>query len=309
MNSKDINTPQDNKKDLLSNIIKKTSEVAKQAAQSVQKSASDLSEKAQKAYIEKQRKKYNPITSKEFKSKNFKIPNVIEIVDDAVRRDIEVCEGAIGWLEDHKGVEVLHLYDEFVNKCGLKFIPSPRCDDVYCVDNFNKEQFINTSFIFHKTNEERLAELAHIAYSLGAKKCSIEIVETDSTAKSSSTSLAAIIPSTKALNVAYSSQNESYNKSSGKRELQFDGNNEPVQPDLKWFAYDENIKGLIEMRLSNKNSIKSTVLELNGSASAIMSKKTACAIDNVMKVSGSMSMESQIVREYSSKLLFSVEFY
>lgn len=294
---------QEKAKKALSNMLQLASDAAKKAASEVQKSATAFSEKRQQEMLEKQIKKYRPLTAKEYKSKNFKIPNAIQIVDDAVRRNIEVCEGAIGWLEEHKGVEVLHLYDEFVEKSGLSFVPAPKCDTVYCVDNFDRSTFISSSYVFSKTNEEKLAELANIAHSLGAKRCSVEIVESDTKSSSGALGINIAVGGANA-NVAESNKQ----KSSGKRTMEFIGSDQPTRPELKWFAYDENIKGLIEMRCSNNNSIKSTTLELSGSSCATMSKKVACAIDHIAHISGSASMEAQAMCEHSSKLILEIEF-
>lgn len=38
------------------------------------------------------------------------------IVDDAVRRDIDVCEGSIGWLGKENDIEILYLYDTAIEK-------------------------------------------------------------------------------------------------------------------------------------------------------------------------------------------------
>ena len=308
-----MNTTEKDKKEEIKGTLKglfnKASDVAKKTASTVQQGAISLSEKTQKAIQDQQMKKYRPVTSKEFKSKSFDLPNVIEIVDDSLRKSIEICEGAIGWIEEHKGVEVLHLSDEYIVKSGLSFIPVPKCDNVYCIDNFDKTSFINTNYTFAKTNEEKLAELSNIAYCLGAKSCSIEILEENANIKSSASSFKA---ATSSLGPGASGESKSYSantdKSSGKRVITFEGNNMPTRPTLKWFAYDENIKGLIEMRCSENNSIKSTVLELNAASSSTMSRKVACAIDNILKVSGGMSMESQAIKEHTTKLLFEIAF-
>ena len=95
---------------------------------------------------------------------------------------------------------------------------------------------------------------------------------------------------------------------SGKTTSYFAGTNAPQKPNLKWFAHDDNIKRLIEMRCSDSNSIKSKVMELKGSSVATMSKKVACAIDSVMKVSGKISMEKKSVKEHNELLIYEVEF-
>jgi len=59
----------------------------------------------------------------------------------------------------------------------LDFVPAAICDEIYYVDAHDKKRFIKLDRVFQQSHEERLAELEHIAYSLGAKYCSIEIEE------------------------------------------------------------------------------------------------------------------------------------
>ena len=103
-----------------------------------------------------------------------------------------------------------------------------------------------------------------------------------------------------------SNSNSVSNKQSGKRVSYFEGHDDPKVPKLKWFAHDDNIKGLIEMRCNK--AIKSTVLELKGFSSATMSKTIACAIDNIMNIGGKMSMEKEAIKEYDKCLLFEIDF-
>ena len=93
--------------------------------------------------------------------------------------------------------------------------------------------------------------------------------------------------------------------------MAFEGTQEIKQPVLKWFLHDENIKRLIEMRSNSDNAVKSMILELEGSASATMSQKTALAIDGaVSKINAKsdLRMEDQATKENYSKLIFHIEF-
>lgn len=84
------------------------------------------------------------------------------------------------------------------------------------------------------------------------------------------------------------------------------------QPDLKWFAHDDNIKRLVEMCCNGKRLVKAETLELAGSSSATMSQKTACTIDGAMGKmgcgKGSSSMDAQAAKEHHTKLHFHIEF-
>ena len=299
MDNKGNNVRAEKTKEAFSNLWQKTSDMGKKAAEG----AKAFADQTKKNIYDAQAKKYTTVTLKELKSKSFMIPNIIEIVDDSSNRKFITDENAIGWIEQHEGIDVLHLYSAFVKKCNVTFIPLAQRDSVYCKDNFDPEKFIDANQVFGKATEEKLAELEHIAYALGAKCCSVEIIETDSNVETSSKSAKINIAKVEANSMSKNSK-----KQSGKTMSYFEGNATPKEPQLKWFAPDENIKRLIEMRCADCNSIKSKSLELKGSSSATMSKKTACAIDNVLKIKGGFSMENQAIKEHSNILVYEIEF-
>jgi hypothetical protein len=303
----------------LSNFLQKTTEVGKNAADNVQKSAVALSEKMKEDSYVRRMKKYNPLFPDEYHSDNFCIPNMIVIVDDAIRRGIDVCEGAIGWRSNQNGVEVLHLYDEAVSMSGIRFVPAVTCDAVYYVDSFDRNCYIRTDCIFDRAHNERMAELKHIAHMLGAKSCSVELSETtnqvNTASKRHSISEDASVKSIKiSSNEEYEQSSSSQNDSkwSGRITSEFKGSDTPRQPKLKWFAHDETIKRLIDARCKDINALTSETIELFGSSSATMSQNTACAIDGaISKIGGvkaSSFMEANAKMEHSRKLIFHVQF-
>lgn len=303
-------------KEALSKAFQKTSNAGKKAAENVQKGVQDLSAKAKNESYLRRLKKYNPLFPDTYQSETFNIPNMIMIRDDAERRGIDVCEGAIGWLDNANGMEVMCLYDEAVKMSGIQFIPTITCDAIYYVDNFDRNRFIRTDCIFSKAHEERLAELKNIAYSLGAKTCSIEISEANFEVSLSNrkSNLNTNVKNTSiSTNEKFeqSLSHENSSQRSGRIVVEFEGSDTPKRPKLKWFEHDENIKKLIEMRCKNTNAIKSETLELSGASSATMSQKTAYAIDGAiskMGVKGSSDMEKHAKSEHQSKLVFNIEF-
>ena len=263
-------------------------------------------------------KKYNPLFLDEYQKIEFVMPKMIVIRDDLERRGIDVCEGAMGWLGKESEMEVLYLYDKDVAASGIQFVPTASCDAVYYVDSFDSKRFIRTDCIFSKAHEERLAELKHIAHSLGAKSCTIEITESSTEVavakKKAAVDVGASVHGVKATSNESAEFNTSQKNSmrrSGRITAEFEGSDKPKKPKLKWFANDDNIKHLIDMRCKGNNGIKSETLQLAGTSSATMSQKTACAIDNAMgamKAKGSSTMESQVMRESKSAMVFYVEF-
>ena len=99
-------------KETFTKVLQKTSDAGKKAVSDIQQGAKELSEKAKNDSYFRRVKKYNPLFPETYQSETFNIPNMIMIRDDAERRGIDVCEGAIGWLDNANGMEVLYLYDE-----------------------------------------------------------------------------------------------------------------------------------------------------------------------------------------------------
>lgn len=303
----------------VSNFLQKTSDAGKKMASDVQKSAIALSEKAKQDSYARRLQKYNPLFPDVYQSPEYCIPNMIVIVDDAVRRGIDVCEGSIGWCSNQGGMEVLHLYDEAVAMSGIHFVPTVTCDAVYYVDSFDRSRYVRVDCIFDKAHEERLAELKHVAHALGAKYCSIEISETTNqigtSSKKFSLSENVRIKSAGVSAHEKTEQSSEYHNCmnrSGRITAEFKGSDEPRRPKLKWFAHDDTIKRLIDTRCKSGNTLTAETLELSGSSSATMSQKTACAIDGAIGKIGGMrgasSMESRAMTEHSRKLIFHVQF-
>ena len=298
----------DKRSEKFANFMNKASDFGKKTAAEIQKGAKEFGEQTQKTFQEQKLKHYNPLFREKFYSDEFALPNIIKIVDDAVRREIDVCEGAIGWTEKVKDVEVLFIYDEFVKESKINFVPFIKCDAIYCVDTFDNSRYINTESIFDRSLNEKMAELAHIAYSLGAKSCSIEIMESDSSIVNHKLHIWGEVGDTNAT-LGEEFYKEKRSKQNGKNILYFEGNDVPVKPKLKWFKYDDSINNLIKMRCSGNNAIKHQQLTLMGSSFATMSQKSAIAIDAITgKVKGNFEMQNKSNREHSSLMVLDIKF-
>ena len=250
-------------------------------------------------------------------SEEFKMPRVIVITDDIERRDIDVCEGAIGWIEQEHGVEILCLYRDAIGMREINFIPFPSDKTAYCIDNFDSSRYIKADSVFDRAHDERIAELKQIAHMLGAKSCSIEISESDSNLTQTSRKMEVMESAGQTKNsgsesISVSNSISNSTSRSGKIEAYFTGNSVPKKPELKWFKHDETIKKLIEMRFDSENSLTTEFLYLSGSSSATMSQSMAigidCALNKVLNVKSSFNMESRASKEHCSKLTYIVEF-
>lgn len=289
---------QKNTKEAFANAWKKTLDFGKKAVDGTKK----IVDQTRENIHDQKAKKYVAVSSKEFKSKKFEIPTIIRIEDNFANREFIENDDAIGWIENHKDIPVLHMYESFVKKCGITFIDMPQREHVYCKDYFEFDKYINANQFFGKATKAKSAELHNIAFVLGAKKCSIEVVEKD--VQKDSRQLKINVSG--AAPVSNAGESSTSNMQSVKNVSEFEGHDNPKQPELKWFAHDENIKNLIKARLDK--AIKSTSLELDGASAETMSRSVACALDDILKVSGNASFEKQSVREYNNTIIFNIEF-
>ena len=215
----------------------KLRESLKKTADGTIANAQLLVQKAQEENLKAQIKKYNPVFPEQYSDPGFGLSNLIMIVDDVVRKDIEVCKGAIGWKSQGKGAEVFHLYYEAVASSGLHFVPAAICDSVYYVDPHDRSRFIRLDCYFDKMQESKLAELQHIAFSLGAKKYSVEMCDTSREKRSvnqkgSFKGKAVAGESKKAVAASkeYDTKAENETRSESVAFAEFEGDMKPTQP-------------------------------------------------------------------------------
>ena len=93
-------------KESITGIVKKTVDVGKKVALRTKENMTFAINKAKSASLMKKLKKLNPIFPQQYESAEFNLPNIIMIVDDAIRRGNKLCEGAVGWLSNETGVEI-----------------------------------------------------------------------------------------------------------------------------------------------------------------------------------------------------------
>lgn len=295
----------------VSSFLQKTTDVGKKAMEDVQRNAVAMSEKAKQDSYERRLKKYNPLFPDVYHSADFKFPEIIVIVDEHVRQGIDVCEGSIGWTDFEENAEVLYLYNMAANFDGISFFPKVAPNTVYYADNFTPNRYIQVDCIFDKAHEERLAELKSVAYALGAKRCTIEIKESALEASVTESNQSLGVGKWFSAKLSQSTNQSAYKTRSGRITAEFEGSETPHKPNLKWFAHDENIKKLIDMRCKQGNALKSETLYLSGSSSATMSKNAANSIDATVqkaKLGGGTSMGSEAIKEHESLMIFEIEF-
>lgn len=290
-------------------------EVGKKAGEGVKENAQLLAQRVQDENQKALLKKYNPLFPEVYHAEGFSRPELIVIADDAERKDIAICRGAIGWLSKEKGIEVLHLYDAAVQESGLHFIPPAANKHIYYMNPHNHDQYILLNSYFETIQQVKLAELQHIAYSLGAKKYSVEMQEAIVEKKSAkqkagaSTKMAGIGLKNTSASMSLSSDSETHRGVLACTEF---GENTTLEaPKLVWYADDDNVRNLVEMRLSGKANVKQYDFRLSNSSSMSMSVQKAAEIDasaGKLGTKGGFDLQSAAKKESQCVMIFHVEF-
>lgn len=270
------------------------------------------------AQLEARRRKYAPVFPDEFWSPDYDLPNMVIIEDEDKRKGIDVCEGAIGWLtKASNGMEIFHLYHAFAEESGLAFHPFAQMGAVYVRDPSGLDRFLDLESLYQEIQKEKMSELQHVAYCLGAKYCKLEMRETQ---VSDSKQARQIKASVKKTAVASESEGISADRSEQVSEdrymlfeRHFSGSDEVRRPPLNWYRNDKEINGLIEMRCSgaSKNAIQDYVVNIDRRSSATLAQTRASEIDSALrglKVSIGTSLQEECYRESQQTMVFIVLF-
>ena len=85
---------------------------------------------------------YKPVFPDEYNSPDYKIPKMIVIKDEASRKGIDVCKGAIGWADKIGELEALCMYDDWAKTCGLSFMPT-LTPPITCIRLIHRNMFVS----------------------------------------------------------------------------------------------------------------------------------------------------------------------
>lgn len=290
---------------------KSVANVARDGVHSLSDKAQELSAQAKAKQLEELLKKFPPVSREDIAKTSFAKPQLIQIVDNSLKQEIAAYRGALGWSGKEDGVDILYLYHISVPDSNIRFLPSVVCDAVYCAHPFEAQCYIRLDNYFSYIQQAKLAELQHIAFSLGVKHYWVELVETTNQSDNSNTAV-----SFKGLkfvngNAERAIQSSAYSQSKSLAEMSFADSREPQMPELHYFAQDENVKELIAMRCSadKRGMLTSYTIELSNSSSAAMSATTAAKISLAAnKLGAGSNFQTQSAKEQNSKMIFKMEF-
>lgn len=270
------------------------------------------------AQLEARKRRYAPVFPDEFWDPGYDLPNMVIIEDEDKRKDIDVCEGAIGWLtKASNGVEILHLYHAFADESGLSFHPLVQMGAVYIRDPSGLDRFLDLESLYQVIQKEKMSELQHVAYCLGAKCCTLEMRETQvSDLKRAGQVKASAKKVGEGSGSGGVSADRSEQVSEDRRmlfERRFSGSDEVSRPPLNWYKNDKEVNALIEMRCSDSptNAIRDYVVNIDCRSSATLAQTRASEIDSALrglKVSVGTSLQEECYRESRQTMVFTISF-
>ena len=305
----------------INETVSKVSEKGKRLVDNTKDNAQKLHEKILDENQKKLLKKLNPVFWDDYNSESFRMPYMIVITTDIDRKDIELCNGAIGWKSTQKDMEILHLYDKSVSETGLKFVPAPTKDSFYYVDDLDRNRYIKLDNYFDTMQEAMVAELADIAFSLGAKSYTIDLEESASEFMSDKKKgdLKAKLPfgiGKDKQELKFSEDNVSKIRKSTNiaNKSNFSNGAPPRHPNLKIFKNNDLINGLINMRLEsymNNNKMDGYSIEIKKSSYTSMNKTMANSVDAAVKkinVKADLKMEKKREKIEEQVLIYQIQF-
>lgn len=284
----------------------------------VSQKAKEQALKAQEARRERLLEKLSPVFRSEYFARDFDLPQIVVVEDEDQRKGEELCEGAIGWLtRSDDGTEVLHVYNEFVPESGLSFHPMAKLNGAYYRDEGGSDRFIDLECYFEEIQKEKLAELQYVAQCLGAVSCRVESMEeqrSESKAKRSGKvegRARGLGNASAAVDASATSGDSAMRKTMLSQ--RFTGCDEPVHPQLNWFKHDRAINNLVEARCAprSNNATKEYVIEVDCSASSVMSEESAAKINGALKgcnIKCAAKLSSQLRQESRKRFRFVISF-
>ena len=266
---------------------------------------------------------YKPVFPDEYNSPDYKIPKMIVIKDEASRKGIDVCKGAIGWADKIGELEALCMYDDWAKTCGLSFMPTLTLDTAYYVHPFDSSKYVRVEDYITTMKKDMNAELADVAYCLGAKSCKIERTEKKSRSfhvkghnknSGSAPLLVDGVPVQASLEDKEKVSFEYTDESEWHESFQqtFAGEAKASAPELRWYKDDSSINQLIKTRCSEGMNVSKTYrYEITNTYSSCVGMGLAKKLDGAlaaMKIGQKGKLQSDLKKDSKMEYVYEVNF-
>lgn len=284
--------------------------VASKVGKSVKNGAAALKESAEERTRALELKSLQPIFAEVLDERDFVLPKFIRVANrDKKRAESQVCKGSIGYYSDPKGLRLVNIFLDNLEKFNLVFFPD--CNsEFYYVDPIDKNRYIALDDYFNYLKVERISELQRLAQSLGAKHFRV-------TYKEEKTSVAEKIIKANINVKGVAAGNGERNLSETKfdtieiaADMECPGH-APNRPDLKYLQKDPAIRTLIDMRMDEHSPLSHQKFMLKLSNSSGLKESDAVKIDAVLKsmrFTGNTSIVSEARNEARRYFEYEIDF-
>lgn len=266
---------------------------------------------------------YKPVFPDEYNSPDYKIPKMIVIKDEASRKGIDVCKGAIGWADKIGELEALCMYDDWAKTCGLSFMPTLTLDTAYYVHPFDSSKYVRVEDYITTMKKDMNAELADIAYCLGAKSCKIERTEKKSKSfhvkghNKNSGSAPLLVDGVPVQASLEDKEKASFEYTDGSEwhesfQQTFAGEAKASAPELRWYKDDSSINQLIKTRCSEGMNVSKTYrYEITNTYSSCVGMGLAKKLDGALaaiKIGQKGKLQSDLKKDSKMEYVYEVNF-
>lgn len=269
--------------------------------------AAELADEASRQY---ELKKLNPLFESELYKDSETLPRFVRIIPREKRyAESELCTGAVGYRSTYSKQELVNIFQDSVEGLGLHLYPSLD-EEFYFVDPTEPNRYLALSKYFDYLKDARINELQKIAQDLGAKHFRITYKEEKTTLLNRNVKAEAKFKKFSNAKNDYDREQKQYAAIRVAAEMDFPGH-PPIEPQLRYLQHDQNVLGLIRLRMDEQAPLLRQTLLLEMSSTSGMSEKDAASIDTVlsgMKCSGNTSISSEVQNESRRYLEYEIEF-
>lgn len=266
---------------------------------------------------------YKPVFPDEYNSPDYKIPKMIVIKDEASRKGIDVCKGAIGWADKIGELEALCMSDDWAKTCGLSFMPTLTLDTAYYVHPFDSSKYVRVEDYITTMKKDMNAELADVAYCLGAKSCKIERTEKKSKSfhvkghNKNSGSAPLLVDGVPVQASLEDKEKASFEYTDGSEwhesfQQTFAGEAKASAPELRWYKDDSSINQLIKTRCSEGMNVSKTYrYEITNTYSSCVGMGLAKKLDGALaaiKIGQKGKLQSDLKKDSKMEYVYEVNF-
>lgn len=284
--------------------------IADSVGESVKSGAHSIVESAGEKARQLELKLLQPIFAETMLDIGFSMPKFIRVTErDKKYANSEVCQGAIGYFSDQKGLRIVNIFRDSIDSYSLSFYPDAECE-FYYVDPSDQDRYIALDEYFSYLKVERINELQMIAQSLGAKHFKVTYKEEQTSFAERKAEAKAKLTGIAGADMERTYEDKKYSTVEIAAELDCPGH-EPVLPQLRYMQRDPSIRTLVAMRMDATSPLSHQKFMLKMSNSSGIKESDAVKIDAVlkgMKLSGNTSVVSEARNESRRYLEYEIDF-